>query len=323
MADGLIRAAELPAIREWTESLWGKWSQYHQVREVPGAPVSIPRAMRLNLRMPNTAEKRILLERDGYHCRFCGIPVIREVVRQRMRQFYPDALPWGRSNASQHAAFQALWVQYDHLLPHARGGDNSVHNMVITCGPCNFGRGDYILEEMGLLDPRTREPVRSSWDGLERFQPLKRAPVVRQVEPASPSRRRATLGGKMDQEKFLSDTSPSTVSFFKEVLAQSERCGLAVGWTDAGFKIHVKGQSIFLYCYPAAMYNQGSSVIEVYLARLENAPIAEELRRRVLDVEHVIIAGSYSLRVFVTGESLASAREVFDIAVDVMTRPVG
>jgi len=76
----------------------------------------------------------------------------------------------GRTNASQHRAFQALWVQYDHLLPHARGGDNSLDNMVITCAPCNFGRGDYTLEKMGLNDPRTRDPVRSTWDGLERFR---------------------------------------------------------------------------------------------------------------------------------------------------------
>lgn len=169
MADRLIRAADLPAIREWTESLWGGWSERHQRREVPGAPVSIARAMRLNLRMPNTAEKRALLERDGYHCRFCGIPVIRESVRRRIRESYPDALPWGRTNLSQHAAFQALWVQYDHILAHARGGDNSPQNMIITCGPCNFGRGDYTLAELGLIDPRTREPVRSGWDGLERF----------------------------------------------------------------------------------------------------------------------------------------------------------
>ncbi|MEY2563249.1 MAG: hypothetical protein QOH88_1442 [Verrucomicrobiota bacterium] len=170
LSDELIRRADLPAIREWSESLWGGWSEHHQRREVPGAPVSIPRAMRLNLRMPNVAEKRVLLERDGYHCRFCGIPVIRETVRSRMKQLYPDALPWGRTNLSQHAAFQALWVQYDHILAHARGGDNSPENMIITCGPCNFGRGDYTLEELGLADPRLREPVRSSWDGLERFR---------------------------------------------------------------------------------------------------------------------------------------------------------
>src|SRR5688572_6261368 len=67
----LIRKADIPSIREWTESLWGKFSEHHQVREVPGSPVSVAKAMRLNLRMPNAAEKRALLERDGFHCRFC------------------------------------------------------------------------------------------------------------------------------------------------------------------------------------------------------------------------------------------------------------
>lgn len=62
-----------------------------------------------------------------------------------------------------------LWLQYDHLLPHARSGTNDLENVVITCAPCNYGRGGYTLEEVGLADPRLREPVRSTWDGLERF----------------------------------------------------------------------------------------------------------------------------------------------------------
>nr|WP_255527271.1 HNH endonuclease [Trichocoleus sp. FACHB-46] len=119
--------------------------------------------------MPTAAQKHFLHQRDGYHCRFCGVPVIRGEVRDRLRKFYPDALPWGKTNPEQHSAFQALWLQYDHLLPHARGGNNDLENVVITCAPCNFGRGSYTLEEVGLADPRLREPVRSTWDGLERF----------------------------------------------------------------------------------------------------------------------------------------------------------
>jgi hypothetical protein len=63
-----------------------------------------------------------------------------------------------------------MWVQYDHLLAHANSGTNDLDNIVITCGPCNFGRIHYSLEEVGLIDPRTREAVRSDWDGLERFR---------------------------------------------------------------------------------------------------------------------------------------------------------
>ncbi|MEP0869412.1 HNH endonuclease [Trichocoleus desertorum AS-A10] len=169
VAEALIRLADIPAVREWTESLWGANSPYTQYRVVANAPPHLPKDQRVPNRMPTAAQKHFLHQRDGYHCRFCGVPVIRGEVRDRIKKAYPDALPWGKTNPEQHAVFQALWLQYDHLLPHARGGNNDLENVVITCAPCNFGRGSYTLEEVGLADPRLREPVRSTWDGLERF----------------------------------------------------------------------------------------------------------------------------------------------------------
>jgi hypothetical protein len=82
---------------------------------------------------------------------------------------YPEAVPWGRKNSEQHAAFQAMWAQYDHVLPHAKGGTNDLSNVVITCAPCNFGRMEFTLEEVGLIDPRSRSPKTTQWDGLERL----------------------------------------------------------------------------------------------------------------------------------------------------------
>ncbi len=169
LADELIRLADMPAITSWTESLWGTKSPYVQPRSVAGEPPSLPKDERVKVRMPTAAEKQELHRRDGYHCRFCGIPLIRKEIRERIRAIYPDALRWGPKNADQHAAFQALWLQYDHVLPHARGGTNDPDNILITCAPCNFGRWHYTLREVGVADPRTREPVRSGWDGLERF----------------------------------------------------------------------------------------------------------------------------------------------------------
>jgi 5-methylcytosine-specific restriction endonuclease McrA len=136
---------------------------------VADAPPSLAKNQRVKARMPNTAEKAALYRRDGYHCRFCGVPVIRREVRERIRRVYPDALRWGPTTAEQHAAFQLMWAQYDHVLPHARGGNNELDNVVITCAPCNFARWHYTLEEVGLVDPRTRAPLQSNWDGLERF----------------------------------------------------------------------------------------------------------------------------------------------------------
>lgn len=165
-AANLFRRADMPVIREWTESIWGKNSPYVQYRPAVAIP-DIAREDRVKLRMPTMAEKRSLHERDRYHCRFCGIPVIRTEVRRKIAKFYPI---WGRKNSEQHAAFQAMWAQYDHILPHSKGGTNDLENIVVTCAPCNFGRMNYMLDEVGLLDPRGCEPVRSDWDGLERFK---------------------------------------------------------------------------------------------------------------------------------------------------------
>lgn len=168
-ARSLIRRADMPELREWTESLWGSNSPYVKYRLVDGSPPSLPTDQRIKVRMPTTAEKAALHQRDGFHCRFCGIPLIRKEVRERIKKVYPDALSWGSKNIEQHAAFQVMWLQYDHLLPHARGGDNSLENVLITCAPCNYGRWHYTFEEVGLSDPRLQNPTRSSWDGLERF----------------------------------------------------------------------------------------------------------------------------------------------------------
>jgi 5-methylcytosine-specific restriction endonuclease McrA len=96
--------------------------------------------------------------------------LVRDETRARIRAAYPVALRWGGRNSERHAAFQAIDLHYDHVLPHARGGTNDFDNMLVSCAPCNCGRDKLTLEEAGLADPRTREPIRSSWDGLERFR---------------------------------------------------------------------------------------------------------------------------------------------------------
>ena len=166
----LIKQADIPEVKEWGYSLWGANSPYIQYQEIPNAGPILSKGERLKIRMPTAAEKRQLLQRDGYHCRFCGIPVIRTEIRQRFVHAYPELEIWGKTNDKQHAAFQTMWVQYDHILPHAKGGGNELSNMVITCAPCNYGRMNYTLEEVNLIDPRTRSQIVSEWDGLERFK---------------------------------------------------------------------------------------------------------------------------------------------------------
>ena len=169
LADELIRLTNTSVLREYINSLWGSNSPYVRVSNQPDSPAYLLKKEKTSARMPGAAVMRQIVERDGYHCRFCNIPVIPAAVRTRMAAAYPDALPWGNSNATQHAAFQVMWLQYDHIIPYARGGASSLENMVVACAGCNYSRMNWTLEEVGMLNPRCRDPVRSLWDGLMRF----------------------------------------------------------------------------------------------------------------------------------------------------------
>jgi 5-methylcytosine-specific restriction endonuclease McrA len=171
VAEELLRLANNKNVWEWTDSIWGKMSPYVQYRPIPNAPPTLLKEQRVKERKPASDVKRLIHIRDGYYCRFCCIPVIRSEIRENFCDTYPEAVPWGCTNVSQHAAFQAMSAQYDHVLPHARGGNNDIDNIILTCAPCNYGRMSYTLEEVGLLDPRDREPRRGTWEGLERFRP--------------------------------------------------------------------------------------------------------------------------------------------------------
>ena len=133
------------------------------------APPALRKNERNRRRKASWQQERELIARDDHRCRFCGIPLIDKNIRAAMRVYYPDELPWGGTDDSCHAAFLCMWVQYDHVLPHSRGGRTDLDNLVITCGPCNCGRGEWALEEAGLIDPGARPVEQTSWDGLGRF----------------------------------------------------------------------------------------------------------------------------------------------------------
>ena len=179
LAEHLIRVADMDDVREWTESLWGKASIYVLPRAIQGGLPTLDKSNRIPVRMPNATEKKLIHDRDGFHCRFCEVPVIRPEIRQTLALHYPKVLRWEKTNLGQHAAFQAMWAQYDHVIPHARGGDNSLANTILTCAPCNFGKMNYTLEELSLSDPRLRRPVQDSWEGLERLLTICTKPSTR------------------------------------------------------------------------------------------------------------------------------------------------
>lgn len=169
----LLEQANMPKIMEWAHSLAGPYSEFNTPRFRLGSNSKIPVAQREKKRMPSSDDKRKLHEIYGYHCCFCGTPVIRTQVRNRFLSLYSNSIPWeGKKEIDKHAAIYTMIAQYDHVVPHSRGGGNELNNIVLTCLPCNYGRNGFTLEEMGLFDPRTRNRVECivpAWDGLERL----------------------------------------------------------------------------------------------------------------------------------------------------------
>lgn len=175
-AGALIHAANDPALWAW---LYPEWEKCHLnvIDKLPhGDTKPVPKAERDTKRFLTPSDKVALLRRDGYRCRYCGCPVISPEIRKLICRLYPAAAPWDENKpANRHMGLQALWLQFDHVVPHSHGGRSDLQNSVVSCALCNFGKDKYTLLQLGLEDPRLREVVQENWDGLDRLL-LKGAP---------------------------------------------------------------------------------------------------------------------------------------------------
>ena len=175
-ASELLDRANHKEVWAYTDKAWGKGAAArYGFREDANSPPHLLIQERPTPRMPDATTRRAVISRDGHHCRFCGIPVIDKSIRQLFSQQYPETVRWGATNASQHAAFQSMWLQYDHILPNSRGGGSTLENIVVACSACNFGRMEATIEEARLLHPLLEKPPivwrrHAEWDGLEGFR---------------------------------------------------------------------------------------------------------------------------------------------------------
>lgn len=255
-AEQALRAADMPVIGEWLDSVWlGPWTApYRALRKVPGLPPVLPKADRSAPRDATRAMKRALVARDGHHCRLCGIPLVRAEVRKKLTQLYPEAARWTGERASeQHRGLQVMWLQYDHVIVHSRGGETSMDNLVVTCPGCNYGRDRFTLEEVGLRDPRThiRKPYWDgwrTWQGLEQILPARdrflsdelsgkhgRGPLAinelpdQRSPPTKAGTNKPKLETQSDDEFFarLATRRPNVVEPLKAFLREVQRIGVS------------------------------------------------------------------------------------------------
>jgi len=167
LARQLVGAANLPEIRKYAVSIVGKMSP--EIHRSVKRPTPLPYSERDATRMPPQREQEIVFARDGWRCRFCGVKVISRAARSILTKLFPVEAPWPTAEFERHSALYALASSLDHIQPHGRGGRNEAANFVTACYCCQFGRGEWTLDEVEVDDPTKRAPIIDSWDGLSRI----------------------------------------------------------------------------------------------------------------------------------------------------------
>lgn len=166
-----FRAADTLDVFFWLNPCWYDVEKNVLDAHPAGDTCVVPRDRRDPDRVIAAPVRAEVLARDGHRCRYCGLLVIGAGIRKIAHALYPEEVPWDSHDLRrQHAGFAALWLQYDHVVPHSHGGRSSAENVVIACGLCNFAKHGYTLRQLGLSDPRLRPQQPIDWDGLERLR---------------------------------------------------------------------------------------------------------------------------------------------------------
>lgn len=165
-ADLLVQA-DMRELREFAYKVAGPISfEVHRQVHMPKFTSEVIKGIK---RMPPKKRERDIYKRDGWRCRYCESRVIVKEARDIFRKYFPDEVRKGSTNEDNHFGLATLTATLDHIVPYKRGGNNNPDNLVTACGPCQFGRGWWLLEEVELKDPRLYAPKKDDWDGLTRL----------------------------------------------------------------------------------------------------------------------------------------------------------
>lgn len=100
-------------------------------------------------------------ERDGWRCRYCGLPVVWDGFFRTL-----FAVKFSDVGNSVNDLWRTFGLSPDHVVPIAAGGENVPANVVTACGTCNYAKGHCLLDELGLDDPRSQRAIADAWKGL-------------------------------------------------------------------------------------------------------------------------------------------------------------
>ena len=128
-----------------------------------------------------------VFRRDAFTDRYSGDPLVFPGALRALSILMPTQFPYHPNwrQAATHPAYWLLYPTLDHVVPLARGGLDTDHNVVTTSMLRNAQKANWLLEELGWgtsLAPRLTD-----WDGLlpwfmrtfELKEELRRSPALR------------------------------------------------------------------------------------------------------------------------------------------------
>lgn len=258
-AETLFRQADVREVWDWLNSAWVGVIKNVVEMKPTGDSTVIPKSERDPDRNIAPHIRAAVLERDGYRCRYCGIPVVHADIRKIAAKLYPASVGWdSRDPSKQHAGFQCFWLQFDHVEPHSHGGRSSVENVVISCALCNFGKDRFTLRQLHVEDPRRREPVRMDYDGLERLRAFatttKRPPKAKISAVAPP----VVISAAGEAERyFIPGAWISSGYLLTPVIEGKSRWFKLSDEVQAEHAVRNGVKGCFLVCLPALLARRG------------------------------------------------------------------
>ena len=111
-----------------------------------------------------------LFKRDNWRCGYCGIRIggRREHFEKFANTIDLPELVAGNTDETRHGIRLILQASHDHIKPLNQGGLNHQDNLVTSCWPCQFGKGDHSLEALAM-----KEPIRRKWEPYENWNGLR------------------------------------------------------------------------------------------------------------------------------------------------------